>query len=295
MTKKFIGTGVALVTPFDENRNVDFRGLQKLLDHIAESKIGYLVVHGTTGEAATTTLDEKKQILSFVYAHNPNRLPIVCGIGGNNTQEVINIIKNTDFQGIDAVLSASPYYNKPSQEGIYQHYKAIAEACPVPILLYNIPARTGTNIEAATTLQLSAHPNIIGIKEASGNLRQCMEIAKGKHDDFLIVSGDDMLTPPMIAVGAVGVISTIANGFPTTMSHVTDLALQGKFEAAKPHIGALLAIDALIGLAGNPVGTKQLLAALGICKNHVRLPLVTAPASLSQEMKAAVLHESIKK
>jgi 4-hydroxy-tetrahydrodipicolinate synthase len=295
MTKKFIGTGVALVTPFDEKRNVDFHGLKKLLDHIADSKVDYLVVHGTTGEAATTTPDEKKEILSFIYAHNPNHLPIVCGIGGNNTQEVINIIKNTDFQGIDAVLSASPYYNKPSQEGIYQHYKAIAEACPVPILLYNIPSRTGTNIEATTTLQLSEHPNIIGIKEASGNLRQCMEIAKSKRDKFLIVSGDDILTLPMIAVGAVGVISTLANGFPITMSHMTDLALQGNFAAAQSHIGALLAIDTLIGLAGNPVGTKQLLAVLGICKNYVRLPLVTAPASLFQEIQAAVLHESIKK
>jgi 4-hydroxy-tetrahydrodipicolinate synthase len=294
MTKKFIGTGVALVTPFDAKLNVDFQGLQKLLGHIAGSKVRYLVVHGTTGEAATTTPEEKRAILSFVHAHNPNKLPIVCGIGGNNTHEVINTIKNINFKGIDAVLSASPYYNNPSQEGIYQHYKAIAEACPVPLLLYNIPARTGTNMTAATTLQLSEHPNIIGIKEASGNLLQCMEIAKGKRNNFSIISGDDMLTLPMMAVGAIGVISTIANGFPITMSHVTDLALQGNIVAAQPHIWTLLPIDRLIGRAGNPVGTKQLLAALGICKNYVRLPLVTAPASISQEIQAAVFHESIK-
>jgi 4-hydroxy-tetrahydrodipicolinate synthase len=293
MTKKFIGTGVALVTPFDAKLNVDFQGLQRLLDHIANSKVSYLVVHGTTGEAATTTPEEKKEILSFVRAHNTNNLPIVYGIGGNNTHEVINTIKNTPFQGIDAVLSASPYYNKPSQEGIYQHYKAIAEVCPVPILLYNVPSRTGTNMTAATTLRLSKHPNIIGIKEASGDLLQCMEIAKGKHSDFLIISGDDILTLPIMAAGAVGVISTVANGFPKTMSHMVDLALQGNGAAARPHAWALLPIDRLIGQAGNPVGTKQLLAALGICKNYVRLPLVTAPASLAQKIQAAVLQEGI--
>ncbi|MFM2428305.1 MAG: hypothetical protein RL012_189 [Bacteroidota bacterium] len=293
MTKKFIGTGVAIVTPFDEKLNVDFQGLQRLLDHIADSKVRYLVVHGTTGEAATTTPEEKKTILSFVHAHNTNNLPIVCGIGGNNTHEVINTIKNTPFQGIDAVLSATPYYNKPSQEGIYQHYKAIAETCPVPILLYNIPSRTGTNMTATTTLRLSKHPNIIGIKEASGDLLQCMEIAKGKHGDFLIISGDDMLTLPMIAVGAVGVISTVANGFPKTMTHVVDLALKGDDAAARPHAWELLPIDRLIGQAGNPVGTKQLLAVLGICKNHVRLPLVAAPASFAQKIRAAVLQGDI--
>jgi 4-hydroxy-tetrahydrodipicolinate synthase len=293
MIKKFIGTGVALVTPFDAKLNVDFQGLQRLLDHIANSKVSYLVVHGTTGEAATTTPEEKKEILSFVRAHNTNNLPIVYGIGGNNTHEVINTIKNTPFQGIDAVLSASPYYNKPSQEGIYQHYKAIAEVCPVPILLYNVPSRTGTNMTAATTLRLSKHPNIIGIKEASGDLLQCIEIAKGKHSDFLIISGDDILTLPIMAAGAVGVISTVANGFPKTMSHMVDLALQGNGAAARPHAWALLPIDRLIGQAGNPVGTKQLLAALGICKNYVRLPLVTAPASLAQKIQAAVLQEGI--
>lgn len=293
MTKKFIGTGVALVTPFDKKLNVDFQGLQKLLEHIADSKVRYLVVHGTTGEAATTTPEEKKAILSFVQAYNTNHLPIVYGIGGNNTHEVINTIKNTHFEGIDAVLSASPYYNKPSQEGIYRHYKAIAEECPVPILLYNIPARTGTNMTATTTLRLSEHPNIIGIKEASGNLLQCIEIAKGKQDDFFIIAGEDMLTLPMIAIGAVGVISTIANGFPKTMNHVVNFALQGYNTAARSHTWTLLPIDRLIGRVGNPVGTKQLLAVLGICQNYVRLPLVTAPSPLAQEMQATILQKII--
>jgi 4-hydroxy-tetrahydrodipicolinate synthase len=294
MIKRLIGTGVALVTPFDENLSVDFQGLQKLLTHITNSKVRYLVVHGTTGEASTTAPEEKREILSFIRAHNPNNLPIVCGIGGNNTREIIHTIEHTDFQGIDAVLSASPYYNKPSQEGIYQHYTALAQACPVPILLYNIPARTGTNIAAETTLRLSKHANIIGIKEASGNLLQCMEIAKGMHDDFLIISGDDMLTMPMIAIGAVGVISAIANGFPKTMTHVVDLALQGNNAAARPYTWSLLPLDRLIGRAGNPVGTKQILAALGICGNHVRLPLVTAPVPLAQEIQAAVFQESMR-
>lgn len=291
MIKKLIGTGVALVTPFEKDLSVDFQGLQKLLSHIADSNIRYLVVHGTTGEAATTTLEEKKEILAFVHAHNPHSLPIVYGLGGNNTHEVICTIEKNLFQGIDAVLVASPYYNKPTQEGIYQHYKAIADVCPVPVILYNIPARTGTNMAALTTLRLSEHPNIIGIKEASGDLLQCMEIAQGGLDNFLLISGEDMLTLPMMAVGAVGVISTIANGFPKKMDRVVDLALQGNDAAARSHAWALLPLDRLICRAGNPVGTKQLLAALGICKNHVRLPLVTAPAALAQAIQTEALQE----
>jgi 4-hydroxy-tetrahydrodipicolinate synthase len=293
MKKKLIGTGVALVTPFNKELNVDFRGLEKLLTHIANSKVNYLVAHGTTGEASTTTPEEKREILSFIHAHNPKKLPLVCGIGGNNTREITKTIESTDFQGIDAILAASPYYNKPSQEGIYQHYIALAKACPVPLLLYNIPARTGTNMAAATTLQLSKHPNIVGIKEASGNLLQCMEIAKSTHDDFLIISGDDMLTLPTIAVGAVGAISAIANGFPKTMTHMVDLVLQGNYAAARPYAWSLLTLDKLIGQAGNPVGTKQVLATLGICENYVRPPLATTSAPLAQAIQAAVFQEGI--
>ena len=289
---RFTGTGVAIVTPFDEELKVDFQGLQKLLIHITNNKVSYLVVHGTTGEASTTTPEEKKSIISFIHAHNPENVAVVCGMGGNNTHEVINTIKNTDFRGIDAILSASPYYNTPSQEGIYQHYMAIAKACPVPVLLYNIPARTGANISTETTLRLSKHPNIIGIKEASGDLLQCMEISKGKHDDFLLISGEDTLTLPMIAVGAAGVISAIANGFPKTMTHMVDLVLQGDDAAARPYSGSLLPINRLISQMGNPVGTKQMLAALGICENYVRLPLVTGPVELARKMQAIIFQES---
>jgi 4-hydroxy-tetrahydrodipicolinate synthase len=289
MIKKFIGTGVALVTPFDKALRVDFRGLKKLLSHIAHSKVRYLVVHGTTGEAATTTPEEKTAILSFVQAHNPKNLPIVYGIGGNNTRELIKTIEKTNFHGIDAVLLASPYYNRPSQEGIYQHYKAIAEVCPVPMLLYNIPARTGSNMTAATTLRLGKHPNIIGIKEASGDLLQCIEIAQGKDEDFLIISGEDMLTLPMMAIGAVGVISTIANGFPNKMAHITDLVLQARGAEAQSHVWTLFSINRLVGQTSNPVGTKQLLAVLGICQKYVRLPLVPAPASLVRAIRTVVL------
>ncbi|MCU0317797.1 MAG: 4-hydroxy-tetrahydrodipicolinate synthase [Amoebophilaceae bacterium] len=289
MIKRFIGTGVALVTPFDRALRVDFRGLKRLLNYTTDSEVRYLVVHGTTGEAATTTPEEKAAILAFVQAHNPNNLPIVYGIGGNNTHELIKTIRNTNFQGIDAVLSASPHYNRPSQEGIYQHYRAIAEVCPVPILLYNIPVRTGSNITATTTLRLSEHPNIIGIKEASGNLLQCIEIAKGKDDDFLLISGDDMLTLPMMAIGAVGVISVIANGFPKKMAHITNLVLQRRDEEAQSHVGTLLPVNRLIGQESNPVGIKQLLAVLGICQKHVRLPLVSAPTSLARRMRTVVL------
>ena len=293
MTKKISGTGVALVTPFNKELQVDFSGLQKLLEHIAHSRVRYLVVHGTTGEASTTTSEEKSAILSFIQAHNPNNLPVVYGIGGNNTHEVVETIKNTPLAGTDAVLVTSPYYTRPSQEGIYQQYRTVAEACPVPILLYNSPARTGSNMTAVTTLRLSKHPNIIGIKEASGDLLQCLEIARDKHDDFLIIAGEDMLTLPMIATGAVGTISAIANAFPRTMSQLVDTALQSNDAAARAYTGALLPIASLISRAGNPVGTKQLLAVLGICQHYVRLPLVTVPSLLAQEIKTAVLQKGM--
>ena len=288
MTPKFIGTGVALVTPFDDKLRVDFQGLEKLLAHIADSQVRYLVVHGTTGEAATTTPAEKKEILAFIQAHNPKQLPIVYGMGGNNTQAVLQTMAATDLQGVDAVMVVSPYYNRPSQEGIYEHYQVIADGCPVPLLLYNVPARTGSNMHAATTLRLSAHPNIIGIKEAAGDLVQCMEIARNKADDFLLISGEDMLTLPILAVGGVGVIATVANGFPQTMSQMVELGLQSNFTAARSHAWSLLPLCRLISQAGNPVGTKQLLAALSVCHHHVRLPLVAAPTALAQAMQAVI-------
>ena len=288
MMQKFVGTGVALVTPFDDKLRVDFQGLGALLDHIADSQVGYLVVHGTTGEAATTTPEEKKEVLAFIQAHNPKQLPIIWGMGGNNTQTVLEAMATTDLEGVDAVMVASPYYNRPSQEGIYEHYKVIADACSVPILLYNVPARTGSNIHAATTLRLSTHPNICGIKEASGELVQCIEIAREKPDDFLLISGEDMLTLPILAIGGAGVISTVANGLPQTMSRLVALGLQHNFKAAQPYAWSLLQPCNLISQGGNPVGTKQLLAALDICHPYVRLPLVTAPTALAQAMQAVI-------
>ncbi len=294
MKQKFVGTGVALVTPFDDELRVDFQGLEKLLRHIVDSQVRYLVVHGTAGEAATTTPEEKKKILAFIQAHNPKQLPIFWGMGGNNTQTVLQAIATTDWQGIDAVMVASPYYNRPSQEGIYEHYTVIADACPVPLLLYNVPARTGSNMYAATTLRLSTHPNILGIKEASGNLVQCMEIAREKADDFLLISGEDMLTLPILAIGGGGVISTVANGFPQTMSQMVELGLQSNFAAARSYAWSLLQPCKLISQVGNPVGTKQLLAALDICHHYVRLPLVAAPTALAQEIQAVIFQERSK-
>lgn len=291
MTKKLTGTGVALVTPFNDQLQVDYQGLEQLLAHIADSQVRYLVVHGTTGEAATTTPEEQKEILAFIQAHNPKQLPLVLGFSGNNTQVVLQAIATTDWQGIDAAMVASPYYNKPSQEGIYEHYKAVADACPVPVLLYNVPARTGSNIAATTTLRLGKHPNIIGVKEASGDLVQCIEIAQGKADDFLLISGEDMLTLPILAIGGSGVISTVANGFPKTMSRLVGLGLRGNFEAARPHVWSLSPACQFIGQAGNPVGTKQLLGALGICSPHVRLPLVTAPSTLAEKAHSVIFQE----
>ena len=284
--KPLTGTGVALVTPFDKALNVDFQSLEKLLAHITDSSVRYWVVHGTTGEAATTTPEEKKEILTFIQAHNPKQLPIVLGMGGNSTQEVLKAIDNTNFEGIHAAMIASPHYNKPSQEGIEEHYKTIAAACPVPVIVYNIPARTGTNIQAETTLQLSKHSNIVGIKEASGNLLQCIEIAQGGSSKFLLISGEDMLTIPMLSIGAVGVISTIANIFPKAMSYMTEFGIEGNYPATKRYVWELLPATQLISQLGNPVGTKQLLAHLGICQPHVRLPLV-AP-SLSPSLEEAI-------
>jgi 4-hydroxy-tetrahydrodipicolinate synthase len=294
MMKKLIGAGVALVTPFDAKLQVDFQGLQKLLKLVTQSDVNYLVVHGTTGEAATTTPEEKKIILSFIHAHNPNQLPIVCGIGGNNTHEVIKTIENTDFKGIDAVLSVSPYYNKPSQEGIYQHYKAIAAMCPVPLLLYNVPSRTGSNINAMTTLRLSECNNIVGIKESSGDLLQCIDIAKNKAHDFLLISGDDMLTVPMITMGGAGVISTIGNIFPKRVAQMVNCALQGNYQAAREYAFSLLKPAQMISQAGNPVGTKQLLKLLTLCQNYVRLPLTAAAEELDPEVLAAINENAIK-
>jgi 4-hydroxy-tetrahydrodipicolinate synthase len=289
--KKLYGTGVALVTPFDEYLKVDYKALKKLLRHTARG-VDYYVVMGTTGEAATLTDEERKQVLSFVKDNNEAGLPIVYGIGGNNTEQVREAIASTDLTGVDALLSVSPYYNKPSQEGIFQHFKAVADASPVPVILYNVPGRTSSNLTAETTLRLAQHANIIGTKEASGNMEQCMKIARDMPKDFLLISGDDMLTVPLYALGGKGVISVLANAYPQIFRKMKEFSFSGDFGKASRELFRLLDINGPMYEESNPVGLKVLLSEMGICGNQVRLPLV--PASAALRKKIASLYPSLK-
>jgi len=284
--KKLMGTGVALVTPMNEQGDIDYKSLKKLLRHTAKG-VDYFVVMGTTGESATLSKEEKKQVLAFVQDNNPGNLPIVYGIGGNNTQSVLEEIKRTNLQGVDALLSVSPYYNKPSQEGIYQHFKAIAQASPIPVILYNVPGRTASNLTANTTLRLANLKNIIGVKEASGNLEQCMVIAKGKPSDFLLISGDDLLTLPIYSIGGAGVISVLANALPKVFLKIKENALAENLPKAQIEQFKLLEINGPMYEEGNPVGVKYLLSLMGICQHHVRLPLVEASTLLQKKIASA--------
>src|SRR5687768_7885760 len=290
--KKLYGTGVALVTPFTETLEVHYKALKKLLQHTAKG-VDYYVVMGTTGEAATCSEEEKKKILEFVKDNNASKLPIVYGIGGNNTHHVIDSIRSTDFSGVSALLSVSPYYSKPPQEGIIQHFQAIAEECPVPVVLYNVPGRTSSNLTADTTLRLAEHPNIIGTKEASGNLEQCMKIAKYMPKDFLLLSGDDLQTVAMYSIGAKGVISVLANAYPQVFRKVKEFVFADNYEKASQQLFKLLEINGPMYEEGNPVGVKYLLESMGICSANVRLPLVRASKSL--ESKITGLAAALKK
>jgi 4-hydroxy-tetrahydrodipicolinate synthase len=290
--KRLHGTGVALVTPFLKDGSVDFKSLKKLLQHTARG-VDYFVVMGTTGESVTLSRKEKFEVLTFVRANNQKALPIVYGIGGNNTQHVLEEIKDTDLSGVDALLSVSPYYNKPSQEGIYQHFTLVADASPLPIILYNVPGRTASNITASTTLRLAANKKIIGIKEASANLEQCMMIARDKPKGFLLISGDDNWTVPLYSLGAEGVISVLANAFPVEFKRMYDSAQAGAFERASEYAFDLLAINGPMYEEGNPVGVKYLLSLMDVCKSHVRLP--HAEPSLSLRKKIDSLYKSMKK
>jgi 4-hydroxy-tetrahydrodipicolinate synthase len=282
--KKLRGTGVALVTPFTKELAVDYQALQRLLDFMLEGKVNYLVINGTTAESATTTTAEKAVVLEFVKNYVKDQVPLVYGLGGNNTQQLLETIAATDFEGITAILSVSPAYNKPSQQGIYQHFMQLADASPVPVVLYNVPGRTGSNMLASTTLKLALHENIIGIKEASGNLEQCMHIAKHKPEDFLLISGDDMLAVPMIAFGAEGAISVLANAFPEKFSSMVRQALEGNFKEAGHLLLSLVDINPLMYEEGNPVGVKVLLERFGVCTASVRLPLVEASSGLKDRL-----------
>jgi 4-hydroxy-tetrahydrodipicolinate synthase len=291
MENKFSGTGVALVTPFKENLEVDYMAMGRLLAHVTQGGVDYLVVMGTTGESATVTASEKKQLLTFVKENNPAQLPVVYGLGGNNTRELLKYMQEVEWQGVEAILSVSPYYNKPSQLGIYEHYKAIADNCPVPVILYNVPGRTQSNVTAATTLKLAEHPNIIGIKEASGDLVQCMEIVKNKPSGFSLISGDDLLTLPMVSIGAVGVISVLANAFPLSFTQMVNEALAHNWEQSSRHLFKFLRLNPLMYEEANPVGLKQALQILGICTNQVRLPLATASESLRTKISTVIIEE----
>jgi len=275
MSDRFKGTGVAIITPFHDSGNIDFGSFEKIIEHIVAGGVDYVVALGTTGESVTLSRDEKVAVLEFVVEIVNKRIPVVAGLGGNNTQEVINTIKATSFDGIDAILSVCPYYNKPQQKGLYNHYKAIAGACPVPVILYNVPGRTSVNISAETTLKLACDfSNIIGIKEASGNLLQCMDIIKDKPQGFLVISGDDALTLPILALGADGVISVVANAFPQQFAEMVNLCLKGKYAKARSlHFDLLRFTNALFS-DGNPSGIKAAMEIIGLCKSNVRLPLV---------------------
>lgn len=280
------GTGVALVTPFKADHSVDYDALQRVVDFVIGEGVQYVVSLGTTGETATLSRDEKLAIFNFTHTAVRERVPVVVGIGGNNTQAILEDLKTYPLEKAAAILSASPYYNKPSQEGIYQHYKAMAAVATKPILLYNVPGRTGSNITAATTLRLAADcPNICGTKEASGNMIQCMHILKERRPGFLVISGDDHLALPLIACGMEGVISVAANCFPGDFSRMVQAALAGDFEKAKRlHFRLLPGYDLLFA-ENNPAGVKYFLQAMGLIENHLRLPLVPLSASVAAQVQ----------
>jgi 4-hydroxy-tetrahydrodipicolinate synthase len=288
ISQKLKGTGVALVTPFKSDMSIDFDALTKLVNYQIDNGTNYLVILGTTGESPTISKEEKQEIIQHIKLVNNGRLTLVLGIGGNDTFVVAENIKNQDFDGISAILSVSPYYNKPNQNGIYNHYKYLADNSPRPIILYNVPGRTGSNISVETTLKLAEHPNILGTKEASGNFSQCMEIIKHRPANFSVISGDDAFTLPFIAMGMDGVISVIANAFPAQFSKMVALSLEGKIAAAQPIHYELLDAMNLIFADGSPGGIKVILEKLGICGVEVRMPLSGVNESIRAQLLSTV-------
>ena len=284
----FHGTGVALITPFTPSLAVDYDGWRRLLDFCIEGGVDYLVVNGTTGESPTTTAAEKLEVLRVAIEHVAGRVPLVFGIGGNDTASTEALMRDTDLSGVAAVLSASPAYNKPSQAGLLAHYHRLADACPVPLILYNVPGRTASNLTADTTLRLARHPNIIGIKEASGDMAQCLEIAARRPAGFLLLSGEDLLTPALVACGAEGIISVMGNAFPKRFADLTRAALAGDFAAARAGLFRLLPLNPLMYEESNPVGVKAALEALGVCGAAVRLPLLEASEGLKDRIRKAL-------
>ena len=281
----FIGTGVALVTPFKKHFSVDTEALKRIVNYVIDGGVEYLVVLGTTAESATLSQDEKELVIATIVEANNGRLPLVLGVGGNNTMKVVEELKTRDFSKFSAILSVSPYYNKPTQEGIYQHFKMVAEASPIPVILYNVPGRTASNMSPETVLRLAKDfKNLIGIKEAAGDIVQAMKLIQGKPKDFLVISGDDMITLPMVLAGGAGVISVIGEGYPKEFSQMVRLGLQRKVdEAYALHYKLMNSID-MIFEQGNPAGVKEIFKSLGLSENTVRLPLVNVNENLANRI-----------
>lgn len=288
MQVNFQGTGVALVTPFLPTGEVDYPALARLVEHCVDGGIDFLVALGTTGETATLSHDEQQAVLQHIVHANNKRLPIVVGIGGNDTRKICEQIDAQDFRGISGILSVSPYYNKPTQEGIYRHYMAISEVAPLPVILYNVPARTGSNVQAATVLRLARESSkFVAMKEASGDIRQCMEIIRQAPEGFALLSGDDNMTLPLIACGAQGVISVIGQAVPSVFTSMVRAALANDMEQARRDHYALVELTDLIFAQGNPAGIKTALDVLGITGDTLRLPLVQVDAALREKIQQA--------
>ena len=289
MNNPFLGTGIAIVTPYNQDGSVDHEALKKIVNFNVENGTNYIVISGTTGESVTITKQEKKEIIKTIKEANSNRLPLVLGIGGNNTAAVIEEINATDLSDFAGILSVSPYYSKPTQEGIYQHFKAIAEACPVPIILYNVPGRTAKNMDPATVLRLANDfENIVAVKEAGNNLQQYYELLRDKPEDFSIISGDDDLALGVVLAGGAGVISVIGQAFPKEFSKMIQLGLEGKAKESFEIHFKLMEIINLIFSENNPAGIKAVLKTLDLCSDKVRLPLVEASSELTEKIESFV-------
>jgi len=287
--RKFEGTGVAIVTPFLDDSGVDYDALGRVVEHVITGGVNYIVAMGTTGEASTLSMDEKKSVLSFVTGKVAGRVPVVVGIGGNNTAEVLQTIKEMDLKAVDAILSVAPYYNKPGQNGIFEHFKAISGISPLPLIIYNVPGRTSCNINSDTCLRLAREcKNIIAVKEASGDLAHIMRIIKGKPEDFLVISGDDMLTLPIMAAGGAGVISVLANAYPAECGRMVNYLLKNDFKEARKIQLKLIDKIEMCFADGSPSGIKAFLSIMKLCGNNLRLPLVPVSQQVLTRIEQSV-------
>jgi 4-hydroxy-tetrahydrodipicolinate synthase len=287
--KKFRGTGVAIVTPFKNDSSIDFAALGRVINHVINGGVNYIVAMGTTGESVTLTKDEKKAIVSYVAEIIDNRVPLVIGIGGNSTQEVINCIRHSNLTAVDGILSVAPYYNKPNQRGLFQHFKEIATCSPIPVIMYNVPGRTCSNISSDTCIELANEcENIVGVKEASGDIAQIMRIIRSKPESFSVISGDDLMTLPIIAAGGTGVISVLANAFPEPTSELVSHALKSNLKSAREIQLRFLEMTELLFIDGNPAGVKAMLNIMNLCQNNLRLPLVPVTKAIYTGIQKAI-------